>query len=214
MDKKATLLIADDHQLFLDGLKLLLRNHPAVEITATALNGDEVLAKLNQSPVDLALLDLNMPGLSGVELIKAVKQTFPETKILVITMQNSSEIISEILMAEAEGYILKNSGKKEMFEAISNILNGKTYYEREVLNLAINKVKADKRSEALLIKLSDRELEVLKLIIKEFTSKEIADKLFISKQTVDTHRNHIMQKTKAKNLVGLIKYAIRAGLEV
>jgi DNA-binding NarL/FixJ family response regulator len=211
MKDKASILIADDHQMFLDGLKLILKNQPGISIVAEALDGNEVIRQLEQQEIDLALVDLNMPGLSGVELVKTIKQKFPQTKLLVITMHSGQEIISEILLAEAEGYILKNSGKKEVIEAITHILNGKTHYEKEVLSRMFEKVKADKKNEEVKKELSEREQQVFELIVQEFTSKEIAEKLFISKQTVDTHRINIMQKTQTKTLVGLIKYAVRAG---
>jgi DNA-binding NarL/FixJ family response regulator len=212
MTPKANILIADDHQLFLDGLKLILRNQPAFQIVAEALNGQQVLEVLSKDPIDLAILDLNMPGMKGIDLVKTVKERFPETKVLVITMHHEQEIISEILLAEAEGYILKNSGKKELTAAIDDILNGKTHYEQEVLNLMLQKVKTDKKTDELKKNLTDRELEILSLIVQEYTSKEIAEKLFIGKQTVDTHRLNIMHKTGAKTLVGLIKYAMRLGV--
>jgi DNA-binding NarL/FixJ family response regulator len=212
MSTKASILIADDHQLFLDGLKLILRNQPAFQIVAEALNGEQVLDVLIKEKIDLAVLDLNMPGMKGIDLVKTVKQQFPETKLLVITMHHEQEIISEILLAEAEGYVLKNSGKKELTDAITDILNGKTHYEKEVLDLMLQKVKADKKTEELKKNLTERELEILSLIVQEFTSKKIAEKLFISKQTVDTHRLNIMHKTGAKTLVGLIKYAMQMGL--
>jgi DNA-binding NarL/FixJ family response regulator len=212
MSKKASILIADDHQLFLDGLKLILRNQPSFQIVAEALNGEQVLDILKIEKIDLAVLDLNMPGMKGIDLVKTVKQKFPETKLLVITMHHEQEIISEILLAEAEGYVLKNSGKKELTDAITDILNGKTHYEKEVLDLMLQKVKADKKTEELKKNLTERELEILSLIVQEFTSKEIAEKLFISKQTVDTHRLNIMHKTGAKTIVGLIKYAMQMGI--
>ena len=212
MSSKASILIADDHQLFLDGLKLILRNQPAFQIVAEALNGQQVLDVLAKEHIDLAILDLNMPGMKGIDLVKTLKQKFPDTKVLVITMHHEQEIISEILLAEAEGYILKNSGKKELTDAISDILSGKTHYEKEVLNLMLQKVKTDKKTDELKKNLTERELEILSLIVQEYTSKEIAEKLFISKQTVDTHRLNIMHKTGAKTLVGLIKYAMRFGV--
>jgi DNA-binding NarL/FixJ family response regulator len=212
MNNKASILIADDHQLFLDGLKLILRNQPAFQIVTEALNGEQVLDILSKEKIDLAVLDLNMPGMQGIDLVKTVKQKFPETKLLVITMHHEQEIISEILLAEAEGYVLKNSGKRELTDAITDILNGKTHYEKEVLDLMLQKVKTEKKTEKLKKNLTERELEILSLIVQEFTSKEIAEKLFISKQTVDTHRLNIMHKTGVKTLVGLIRYAIQMGM--
>jgi len=153
-----------------------------------------------------------MPGMKGIELVKTIKEKFPSVKLIVITMHNEVEIISEILQAEAEGYILKNSGKADLLNAVINVLNGKTHYDAEVIDLFLKNVKKEKRIQEKLKPLSERELQVLQLIIQEFTSKEIAGQLSISKQTVDTHRISIMQKTGAKTLVGLIKYAVQAGL--
>jgi len=212
MTEKARVLIADDHPMFLDGLKLLLRNKSEISIEALANNGPEVLSFLETQHFDLVLTDLNMPGMSGVELVKTIKQRFPDTKLLVLTMNDDKEIIKEILFAEAEGYLLKNAGKAQLFEAIDDVLSGKTHYESDVVHLMMKQVKSEKKSEDLLRLLSARELEVLKLILQEYTSKEIADQLFISKQTVDTHRAHILQKTESKTLVGLIKMALSAGL--
>jgi len=212
MNQRARVLIADDHPMFLDGLKLLLRNKSEISIEALANNGPEVLSCLEAGHFDLVLTDLNMPGMSGVELVKTIKQKFPDTKLLVLTMNDDREIIKEILFAEAEGYLLKNAGKAQLFQAIDDVLSGKTYYESDVVQLMMKQIKSEKKSEDLLRLLSARELEVLKLILQEYTSKEIADQLYISKQTVDTHRAHILQKTESKTLVGLIKMALSAGL--
>lgn len=209
MNVIAKVLIADDHKLFLDGLNMLLRKQPNFVIEGMAYNGVEVLEQLQTGNFDMVITDLNMPGMGGVELVKAIKAQFPQVKLLVITMNDDKEIVTEILLAEAEGYLLKNSGKEQLLTAIHDILNGKTHYEPEVINLMLERVRSSTKTVSLKTILSARELEVLNLIMQEFTSKEIAGQLFISKQTVDTHRNNIMQKTGAKTLVGLIKMVLQ-----
>ena len=212
MSEKIKVLVADDHQLFVDGVKLILKKHPEVQVVAEAGDGVSLLAQLKETAVDLVITDLSMPGMKGIELVKSIKLNHPQIKLLVVTMHNEQEIISEILQAEAEGYILKNSGKTEILEAIDDLMNGKTHYDKEVLHLLVQKIKTGQQPIIKVKPLTDRELQILALIVEEHTSKEIAEKLGISKQTVDTHRLHIMEKTGAQTLVGLIKYALSSGV--
>ena len=149
-----------------------------------------------------------MPEFSGIELTKKVKTDYPDTKVLVLTMYNDVEIVHEILVTEAEGYILKNSDKKELINAIDRIMGNGTYYSNEVLTLMTeNYIIKEKTREKIQV-LSHREMEILSLICQEMTSMEIAEKLFISPLTVETHRKNIMRKTKSKTIVGLIKFAL------
>lgn len=212
MSEKIKVLVADDHQLFVDGVKLILKKHPDVQVVAEAADGASLLKQLKETAIDLVITDLSMPGMKGIDLVKTIKQQFPQVKLLVVTMHNEQEIINEILQAEAEGYILKNSGKAEMLEAVSNLINGKTHYDQEVLHQLIQNIKKEKRPVIKAKPLTERELQILALIVKELTSKEIAEQLGISKQTVDTHRLHIMEKTGAQTLVGLIKYALSSSI--
>lgn len=212
MSEKIKVLVADDHQLFVDGVKLILKKHPEVQVVAEAGDGVSLLAQLKETAVDLVITDLSMPGMKGIELVKSIKLNHPQIKLLVVTMHNEQEIISEILQAEAEGYVLKNSGKTEMLEAVDDLMNGKTHYDKEVLHLLVQKIKSEKQPILKVKPLSERELQILALIVEEHTSKEIAEQLGISKQTVDTHRLHIMEKTGAQTLVGLIKYALSSGV--
>lgn len=212
MSEKIKVLVADDHQLFVDGVKLILKKHPDVQVVAEAADGASLLQQLKETAIDLVITDLSMPGMKGIDLVRNIKQQFPQVKLLVVTMHNEQEIINEILQAEAEGYILKNSGKAEMLEAVSNLVNGKTHYDQEVLHQLIQNIKKEKRPVIKAKPLTERELQILALIVKELTSKEIAEQLGISKQTVDTHRLHIMEKTGAQTLVGLIKYALSSSI--
>lgn len=212
MNAKIRVAIADDHQLFLDGLKLIFGRHPSISIVEEALTGGRLLEVLDTQEIDLVITDLCMPGYKGTDLVKAIKHRHPQVKVIVLTMHNEEEIVSEILHAEAEGYILKNSPKADLLAAVNDIIDGKTHYDEEVLNLFLKRARKEKKAIEKTASLTERELEVLGLIMQEFTSREIAEKLFISKQTVDTHRINIMQKTGAKTLVGLIRYAASAGM--
>lgn len=160
----------------------------------------------------MLITDISMPGVSGIELTRWVKQNYPEIKVLVLTMYNDREIVNEILMSEAEGYILKNTGKQELINAINRINDNSTYYSTEVLNIMMTRLKKQKSIEENIAILTPREIEILRLIMEEFSSEEIADKLFISKHTVDTHRKNIIQKTNTRTIVGLLKFAIENNL--
>ena len=203
MNALVHIILADDHQLVTDGLRMLLSTRPEWTVKGEARNGADLLALVETTPCDLIITDLSMPGMRGTDLIKNIKAQHPEIPVLVLTMHDEQEIVQEILLSEAEGYLLKNSGKEEVLLAVDNLLNGKTHYTSSLLVNLLQDYKQSKRP------LSPRELEILQLIVAEYNSREIADKLFISKQTVDTHRNHIMEKTGSKTLVGLIKFAIR-----
>ncbi|OFX59581.1 MAG: hypothetical protein A2046_04185 [Bacteroidetes bacterium GWA2_30_7] len=206
--EKQKILIVDDHQMFIDGIKSLLRNQNVYNIIAEALDGKSALDVIENNKIDIVISDINMPNMSGIELIKIIKSKYPEIKVIIVSMHNDRTIISEIMMAEAEGYILKNTGKKELFDALYNVSNHGTYYCNEVLSIMMDTVKKEKKSEKAIKNLTEREIEILNLIVQEFSSEQIAEKLFISKRTVDTHRINILNKTNSKTVVGLIKYAI------
>ena len=208
MDAKK-ILIVDDHQMFIDGIKSLMRNEKNFQITSQALSAEEALDIIKINPPEIVLTDISMPGMSGLELTKIIKTTYPDIKVIVLSMHNDREIVSEIMMSEAEGYILKNTGKKELKEALEHIAADGTFYSREVLSTMMEKVKKEKKAAEQTSALTERELEVLQLICQENSSEKIAQKLFISRRTVDTHRQNIMEKTKSKTLIGLIKFALR-----
>jgi DNA-binding NarL/FixJ family response regulator len=201
------IVIADDHQMFIDGIKLLLKKEKAFEIVGEALNGTIALEMVEKFNPGILITDINMPGMSGTELTKIVKEKFPLTKVLVLTMYNDREIINEILNTEAEGYILKNTGKQELLNALTKIADNGTYYSNEVMNIMMTTVRKEKKIAEQTQHLTPREIEIIRLITKEYSSAQIADTLFISPRTVDTHRKHILQKTKSKTLVGLMRFA-------
>lgn len=208
------IIIADDHQLVIDGIRLMLKSEKHLEIIAEAENGEKLLVLIEQLNPDLVITDLSMPGMSGIELIKKIKTNHSKLKVLVVSMHDEEEIINEILFAEAEGYILKNSGKKEIIDALKDLIDGKTHFGKGVADAILKRMKSERKNKLHADLLSPREIEVLQLILEEFTSKEIAEKLHISKQTVDTHRANLLAKTEAKTLVGLIKYALENGMRL
>ncbi len=211
MDELIKIIIVDDHQMFIDGIKALLRNEKQFKIIAEANSGEAALALLKQNQPQILITDINMPQMSGIELSRAVKVQYPQVKILVLTMYNDTEVANEIMAVEAEGYILKNTGKAELVSALKALADNSTFYSREVLMQLMLRQKPT-ANVLPIAELTDREHEILQLICYEYSSEQIAEKLFISKRTVDTHRQHIAEKTGCKTMVALIKYAMRHNL--
>ncbi len=210
---KTNILIADDHQLVIDGIKSMLVAETHYVFKNEASNGQQALEiiKVNPSDFQLLITDVSMPLLGGIELCKIIKTEYPHIKVLILSMHNSINVIKDALAAEADGYMLKNTGQSELIHGIDRIIGNGTYFSQDILPIILNQFQKEKTILAKPI-LTQREKEVLELIVQEFTSKEIAEKLFISKQTVDSHRINIMQKTDCQTLVGLIKFSIQSGL--
>ncbi len=215
MDNSIKILVTDDHQMMIDGIKNLLANENGFQIVDEANNGQVAYEKIAANPenYDFILTDISMPLLTGTELCKMVKNEFPHIQVLVLSMYNNQTAVKEAVLAEADGYILKNAGKDELLKAIHRIANGGTYFSQDIIPLIYNQYNKEKIQQEQLSQLTTREREILSLIVKEMTSEEIADTLFISKKTVDNHRQHILEKTGCKSTVGLVKFAIRLGLE-
>lgn len=213
MTKTTRILIADDHQLVIDGIKSMLAADESLQLLKEVNNGQAALdtIKTNPGQYDLLITDINMPELNGIDLCRSVKQQQPSIKVLVLSMYHDPFMIKESIDAEADGYIVKNSGKTEFLQAIHRIMNDGTYYSQEIVPVIL-KIMKNERTAIQDGTLSARELEVLKLIVKEQTSGEIADQLFISKKTVDNHRANLLLKTGSKSTIGLVKYAIYNGL--
>lgn len=204
------ILIADDHKLFRDGVVSLLETHPDLEIVCQAANGKEALHFLENETVALALLDISMPEMDGIALTTVIRERFPDIKVIVLTMHNNAETIQAVIKAGAQGYLLKDSSKQELIYGIETVLNGETYFADQVKDTLI----AGFRSEKVIteIRLTTREKDILQLICREMTTQEIADSLFISSHTVESHRKNLIAKTGVKSSVGLVKFAIENGL--
>jgi DNA-binding NarL/FixJ family response regulator len=204
------LLIADDHKILLDGIVSLLHSEKAFDVAGTAGNGHEVMELVNRNDYDVCLLDINMPGMDGMEAAKLIKALKPGIKIIMLTTYNDREIISELIHIGVSGYLLKNSDKLELIEAINRVMSGRYYFSAEVEDIIMQGVAEKKNTETVV--LTDREIEIVKLLGKEYTNDKIATELHISYRTVETHRKNIMQKTKSHNLAGLLKHAYSKGL--
>jgi DNA-binding NarL/FixJ family response regulator len=205
---KIKLLIADDHQLLLDGISSLLNDEPSIIIAAKASNGFEVMSIVSQTEVDVCLLDISMPGMDGIETARILKEKNPSIKVIILTTYNDREIVEEMIGIGVSGYMLKNSTRQELLEAIFKVQSNGIYFSNEVQqSLMENYVKMNRRDKNLQVLLTQREIEVLQLLSMEYTNDKIASELNISYRTVETHRKNLMHKTKAHNLAGLLKYA-------
>ena len=200
------ILIADDHLMFCEGITSLLSTEKEINIVGCAENGIEVLKILKTHHIDIVLMDINMQKMDGIETTKHIVEKYPDVKVLMLTMYNNDEFIKQIIEIGAHGYILKNTGKDELILAIKSIINGGNYFNEEVKNTLIKSFRKKNKGEQ--VRLTPREKDVLKLICEEYNTAEIADKLFISINTVESHRKNLLNKTGVKNSVGLVKFAI------
>lgn len=209
---KFKLLLVDDHHLMLDGLIALLADESCIESIKGVTSGQAAIEILENERIDVLMVDINMPEMSGLELTKIVRARFPDTKILALSMYNDNVMIAKMIEAGAMGYVLKSTDITELSEAICTIAEGKKFLSREVQDIIMQGIyNSDSIISTLqpnVIKLTSRESEVLSLIVREFSNEQIAEKLFISERTVETHRKNIFMKTKQKTIVGLIKFAI------
>ncbi len=207
------ILLADDHELFLEGLAELMKKKPDIELIGRAKDGTEAISQAVNLKPDIILLDITMPELSGIKALKQILPKVPTVKAIMLSMYNSRELIVESLRAGAVGYILKECTSEELYESIKTVMMGNFYIARSSLEVLVEDylrlLRADERNSARL--LSEREREVLKLLADGKNAKEIAYDLSISKNTVDVHRRHIMEKTGCTSMAGLVRYAIREG---
>jgi len=210
--ERIKVLIADDHKIIRVGLRGILDKTNEVEVVAEAEDGTQVLEILKSIVTDVVLMDIDMGRTSGIETTKKVKETFPDVHVLALTMHEEQDNVIQMLEAGASGYLLKNTGVEELLAALHAVVKGDSYFSNTVsatLLKALTNIKSTSKTKySKDIPLSDREIEVLKLIAGEYTNGEIAEKLFISIRTVDTHRRNILEKLQLKNTAGLVKYAI------
>ncbi len=203
---KLQILIVDDHQILLDGIEAMLHGVGDFKVIGKCSDGNSALNFLNDNPVDIVLTDLYMPKMTGMELTQKVKKKFPNIKILALSVSYDVSIVHDLIDAGISGFIIKTIGRDELIEAIKTIAQGNIYFSREVSNEILRSL--SNKSEEETYHLTDREIEIVKLIAQEFSNAEIADKLCISERTVETHRKNIYRKTNTKTIVGLIKYAV------
>ncbi|UTW65558.1 response regulator transcription factor [bacterium SCSIO 12643] len=204
------ILIADDHQMFRAGMRSLINSIDQMEVVGEAASGFETIDFLKENQADIVLLDYNMPDLTGLESIIEIRKQKIDVKIIMLTMHNKREIIRDVLTAGADGYLLKDSSRQELIDAITEVQAGESYFVNDVKDSLKDSYRIP--FEKKVIRLTPREKDVLKLICEELTTQEIADKLFISVNTVETHRKNLISKTGVKNGIGLVKFALTNGL--
>lgn len=204
--------IADDHAMFVDGIDSILESENDIKVVGRCYDGPSAVSFVEDNDVDLLLLDVNLPGMNGIEVCKSLKQKEPNLNIIAISMFNEESFVTEILNNGAQGYILKNTGREELLKAIRTVQGGKSYFSKDVTQTIMKGLmkhrKGSNKSKKFFPKISRREKEVLKLIIEEFTTQEIANKLFISLKTVESHRSSLLAKLNARNSAGLVRIAL------
>ncbi len=195
--------LVDDHAILLDGIRSILEKDDSLEIAGAAHTAEDALNYLKSHRVDLLITDFSLPGMDGLGLVRVVKKISPGTRIIVLSMHDETHLVKEILREGVEGYVLKKDSHRELLEAIASVKAGKVYLSNDINRIIISSLRFPDEERLL----TDREREILKLIAKEYSNKDIAEELFISERTVETHRKNIFRKTKTSSLVGLIKFA-------
>ncbi len=205
------IFITDDHPMVAEGIASLLAGEPDFTLVGQANTAAEALTRVVEDQPDVLLLDINLPDMSGLEVCRRVRAEVPTVKVLALSMLSEESYITAMMGAGASGYLLKNTGKTEVCTAIRALAAGKTYFSREVTDIVMHSLgrRGDEKSAVAPPKISRRELEVLKLIVDECTTQEIANKLFLSEKTVESHRAALLTKMGARNTAGLVKMAIK-----
>ncbi len=214
--EKIKIILVDDHRLVRAGIKSLLDDNEMIEILGEAQDGKELFEMLKTQLPDVILMDISLPGQSGLELTRQLSAStqFAGIKVLILSMFTQEEFIFNAIQSGAKGYLPKNTTKKELLDAIFTVFNGEEFYAQQISGIILksyikkaqNQEDDSKKKEE---QLSKREIEILKLFAEGTSNQEIADKLFISVRTVESHKNHIMQKLELKNTVDLVKFAIK-----
>jgi two-component system, NarL family, nitrate/nitrite response regulator NarL len=201
--KDMRILLVDDHAILLDGVRNLLEKEEGLRVTGTAESAEKALEFLKTNDVDIVVTDFHMPGMDGLTLVHTIKRIQPEIKTIILSMHDETHLVKEILRAGVNGYVLKKDTHKELLNAIEEVKHGRVYLSSDINKILITNLQNPEEGRLL----TDREREILKLIAKEYSNKQIAEELFISERTVETHRKNIFKKTSTNSLVGLIKFA-------
>ena len=213
MKNEVCILLVDDHQVLLDGIAALLATVPGMRVAAIAHNGLETLEALRHAPSHVVLLDINMPVMDGLETCAAIKAEFPTVQVIAMSMHGEGRLVEAMLAKGASGYLIKNCGGDELVEAIRTVHGGGTWLSREVTGNLVEAMRAPKSATKRPVEeITARERDVLRLIVKERTTAEIATELGITVNTVESHRRQLLQKLGARNSAGLVRIALEMGL--
>ena len=215
MGKMITVHIADDHQILIDGVKAVLNIEPEIEVIGFSLNGKEVVEWYAENSSDVLVLDINMPELDGIEVLKRLKDLDNKPEIIVLSSYDDVKLVKEVLQMGAKGFVPKKSAGEHIVQAVHKVANGDQYFtddikEKMMQTLLNGQVKDTGSQDGVLISsLTKREVQVLKLVAQQYSTREIGDELHISESTVETHRKNLMKKVKVKNSVGLAIFALK-----
>jgi len=214
--KKYSLIIVDDHKMFRDGLNMLLSDIPNIDVVGQASNGQEFLDYIEKEKVDIALMDINMPLVDGIEATRRAIEKYPDMMIIALSMFGDEEYYYKMIDAGVKGFVLKESDSEELEKAIEAVIEGGTYFSQELLRSIIANFGFHKetklKQESNQVKLSTREIEILRHICNGLSNAEIAELLFISQRTVERHRANLLTKTNTKNSISLVMFAIKNNL--
>jgi DNA-binding NarL/FixJ family response regulator len=214
MKEKINIVLVDDHKIIMDGISSLLLNEESMAIVGQALNSDELFHFLQNQPVHLVLLDIFLPKPVGIEILKTIKKEYSWIKVIILSGNDEEDLISGAFQSGASGYLSKTVEKDELMEAIFTVMDGDQYISRSLeKNLTRNFIKkaryGDKFAQHKLSSLTEREIEIIKLLSEGLSYKEVACQLNISTRTVETHKNNILEKLELKNTIELVKFAIK-----
>ena len=208
-------ILVDDHKILLDGIANLIEKNPGIKLLACFDNQDEALKTIRDKnqEIDVAVLDISMnkEPLAGLRLCQEIRESFPHIKVLIMTMHDQSKYITPLVKAGANGYILKEKGQDELLEAIQTLAKGEEYYGKAIVKTVMDTIANRVEADHGVVKLTSREVDVLKLLGKGHSSREVAEKLFIEKSTVETHKNHIREQLDLKNVKEIIIFARENG---
>jgi DNA-binding NarL/FixJ family response regulator len=205
------ILVADDHEIFVESLALLLSKEPSFEVVGTATDGDQAVRLAREQEPDVVIMDLSMPQISGIEATQLIKTERPAVKVLCLSMHADRGYVMGALDAGASGYLLKDSAKKELINAIRTVMDDQVFLSSAVAGMVVDAARSNSTTPAIEL-LTERERQILKLLAQGACTKKIADRLHLSVKTVGTHRSHIMEKLDIHSIAGLTKFAVREGL--
>jgi DNA-binding NarL/FixJ family response regulator len=215
MSKTIKIILADDHRIFRKGLKSLFSEKKNIEVLAEADNGDEALEATRKYKPEIVVMDIAMPKMDGIEATRQIRERFPDTEVVILSMHAKKAYIDQVLKAGAKGYVLKDSDEDNLLSAIDTVHNGGYYLDSPIADQVLSDYFRDKSKREVKKQsdpLSEREREVLRLLAEGHSNQEVADTLYISRKTVENHRANIVRKTGVQGQVGLTKYAARIGL--
>jgi DNA-binding NarL/FixJ family response regulator len=212
MHNSIRIVIADDHSIFRDGFKVLLRDQDEIELAGEAGNGKELIELVKKVEPDVVITDIKMPEMDGIEASKILSKNFPNIGIIALSVFNDDYLVVDMLEAGAKGYLLKNTNKYELFEAIKAVSKGEVYYCNDTsakMTHLIGLSKFNPYRNKIPVRFSEREIEIMRLICQQYSNKEIAECLHLSVRTIESYREQIFEKTMSKNMVGVAIYAIK-----